>query len=89
MAKIKIDPDSDLVNEQYAIIYHPKFDTGQSKRRARDRFPENCVVVVDSEAAAMAGFDQSTNYYPAKVVGPCRSSEGFMIYYLVNWLCDK
>lgn len=88
MTRIKIDPDSELVNEQYAIIYHPKFNTGQSRRRARDRFPENCVQTVSSETDALSGMDRAANRYPAKVVGPCRSSEGFMIYYLVNWLCD-
>ena len=89
MARIKIDPDSDLVNEQYAIIYHPKFNMSHSRRRPRDRFPENCINVVASEKEALAGLDRKANYYPAKVVGPCRSSEGFMIFYLVNWLCEE
>jgi len=80
MARIKIDPDSDLVTEQFAIIYSP--------RRSRDRFPDNCVEPVSSEDEALAGLDRQASRYPAKVVGPCRSSEGFMIYYLVNWLCD-
>lgn len=81
MPKIKIESGSDIANEQYAIIYAPG--------RSRDRFPENCVTTVKSKEEAMAGVVEGENFLPAKVVGPCRSSEGFMIYYLVEWLYDK
>lgn len=80
MARIGIDPDGKVVNECFAVIYAP--------RRMRDRFPENCVTVVDSEAMALEGADPKKNLYPARVIGPSRSSEGFRLYYLISWL-DK
>lgn len=49
-------------------------------------FSENCVTVVDSEAAALSGADPAKKLYPARVIGPSRSSEGFRLYYLVCWL---
>lgn len=67
-----------VVGERYALIYAP-----QSKRK---RFPENCVEVVASEAAALAGANLEKNLHPAVVAGPSRSSEGFRLYYLVRWL---
>jgi len=78
MSRIKIDPDSDIVDECFAVIYAP--------RRHRDRFPENCVRVVESEKIALDSQDPGNKHYAAKVIGPARSSEGFKLYYLVNWL---
>ncbi|WP_372522945.1 hypothetical protein [Sulfuricaulis sp.] len=78
MARIGLDPEGKVVSECFALIYAP--------RRVRDRFPENCVTVVDSEAAALSGADPAKNLYPARVIGPSRSSEGFRLYYLVCWL---
>jgi hypothetical protein len=81
MTRIGLDPESKVVNECFALIYAP--------RRARDRFPENCVTVVDSEAAALSGANSANNLYPARVIGPSRSSEGFRLYYLVCWLGEE
>jgi len=78
MRGISIDPDASIVEERYAIVYAP--------RRQRGRFPEECVQVVESEAAARARADASGQHYAAKVLGPARSSEGFRLYYLVCWL---
>lgn len=80
MSRIRIDPGSDLADEKFAIIYSPG--------RGRGRFPETCVETVASAAEAIAGLDPDANRYPAKVVGPCRSSEGFKLYYLIDWLRD-
>ncbi|MDR9436174.1 MAG: hypothetical protein RI563_04815 [Thiohalophilus sp.] len=76
--RIDIDPDSDVVQEQFAVVYCP--------RRKRDRFPEGSVEVVASSEAALAGANPDKNLYPAMVVGPSRSSEGARLYYLVEWL---
>jgi hypothetical protein len=76
--RINLDPDSDVVQEQYAVVYCP--------RRKRDRFPEGSVQVVESEAAALEQADPDRNLYPALVVGPSRSSEGARLYYLEQWL---
>lgn len=76
--RIPLDPDSCVVDERYAVVYAP--------RRQRGRFPGDCVQVVDSEAAARAGADPGAKRYAAVVMGPSRSSEGLMLYYLVHWL---
>jgi hypothetical protein len=80
MARIGLDPEGKVVNEVFALIYAPG--------RSRDRFPENCVTVMESEAAVLEGADPKKNLYPARVIGPSRSSEGFRLYYLVCWLDD-
>ena len=72
------DPDTHLVREWYAVIYTP--------RRSRNRFPENCVRCYESAAEATAAADPANGHHAAKVVGPSRSSEGAMLYYLVSWL---
>jgi len=72
------DPDSDLVGEHFALIYSPQ--------RKRNRFPENCVQVMASAEEACRGADAAKNLYPCRVLGPSRSSEGFKLYYLVDWL---
>lgn len=66
------------VNECYAVIYAPG--------RNRKRFPENCVQVKDSEQAARDAADAAKDLFPALVIGPSRSSEGFRLYYLRAWL---
>lgn len=72
------DPDSDLVKPCYAVIYTPS--------RRRQRFPENCVTTVESADVAIARAGSEKDCYPARVVGPSRSSEGFRLYYLLEWL---
>lgn len=81
MTRIGIDPEGKVVNECFALVYAP--------RRSRDRFSEGCVTVVESEAAALAGAKPEKNLYPARVVGPARSSEGFKLFYLVCWLGEE
>ena len=76
-----LDPETSVVKEHFAVIYAPK--------RHRDRFPENCVEITKSEAEALRLADTSNKRYPAKVIGPARSSEGLRLYYLVNWLEDQ
>ncbi|MES9869083.1 MAG: hypothetical protein ABW089_10925 [Sedimenticola sp.] len=78
MAKIMVDPESDLVEKQFAVIYAP--------RKGRERFPENVVTVQASREAAIEAADADRKTYAALVYGPCRSSEGFRLYYLVEWL---
>lgn len=75
-----VDPQSELVEKQFALIYAP--------RRHRDRFPENCVQIMQTEQEAIDGEDESQKKYAAIVIGPARSSEGFRLYYLVQWLVE-
>jgi len=77
MTRLPIDPQATNVKECFALIYAPG---------RRDRFPENCVDIVDTEEQALAGADKQKKLFSAQVIGPCRSSEGFMLYYLVRWL---
>jgi hypothetical protein len=72
------DEGSKLVTEHFALVYTPQ------KKRAR--FPENCVQIMASAAEALAGADASKHLYAGRVAGPSRSSEGFRLYYLVDWL---
>ena len=72
------DPHTNIVKERFAIVYAPK--------RQRGRFPENCVEVVGSEEDACNSADRDAKRFPAVVLGPARSSEGFQLYYLVRWL---
>jgi hypothetical protein len=81
MPRIPLDPETHVVNECCAVIYAP--------RRARDRFPQSCVTVMDDEASARAAADPSSHRHAAIVLGPSRSSEGQMLYYLVRWLDDE
>lgn len=78
MPNYHVDPETDLVERQYAVVYAPK--------RQRDRFPENVVTVKETRDAAVAASDPGRKLYGALVYGPCRSSEGFRLYYLVEWL---
>lgn len=54
--------------------------------RNRKRFPENCVTVHPTEAAAQAASNPDKGYFAAIASGPSRSSEGFRLYYLLRWL---
>lgn len=76
----RLDPDANakVADEHYAIVYAP--------RRARDRVPEGSVTLVASEQAARAGANPDKKLYPARVVGPARSSEGLRVFYIVRWL---
>ena len=66
------------LRECYALIYAPQ--------RRRKRYPQNTVYLQDSAQGAVAAADAAQNLFAAKVCGPFRSSEGFMLYYLVEWL---
>ena len=71
-------PDNSIVKRCFALIYTPS--------RRRKRFPENCVTVVASAEEAIATAKQAKDTHPARVMGPSRSSEGFRLYYLIEWL---
>lgn len=75
---ITLDPQSDLVQEHPATVYTPT--------QRRNRFPENCVKVMDSIEDAEKAAAKEENQHAAIVLGPARSSEGFRLYYLIRWL---
>jgi hypothetical protein len=71
---------SNTMHSCYALVYTPK------REQSRNRFPENCVFKMESEQAAKMAAEPDKNLYPALIRGPSRSSEGVMLYYLLEWL---
>ncbi len=78
MKNVVVDPASTSLDFRYAVIY--------TKRKSRKRFPQGCLMVKDSESAAIDAADETRNLFAATVYGPSTSSEGMQIFYLVNWL---
>lgn len=75
---IGLDAGASVVREAYGVVYAPG--------RRRDRFPQSCVHTVASAEEALREADPAAHRFPAVVLGPSRSSEGQMLYYLVRWL---
>jgi len=71
---------SDTMDSFYALVYTLK------REQSRNRFPKNCVFKMESEQAAKTAAEPEKNLYPAFIRGPSRSSEGVMLYYLLEWL---
>lgn len=78
MPRLPMDSESEIVQEEFAVIFTP--------RKQRGRFPENCVYIQPDAETAVAKANPNEKLYAAKVTGPCRSSEGFRLFYLVRWL---
>lgn len=72
------DPETEVSVERYAVVYVPK--------RSRKRFHTGCVEIVETEQQAIQQSDEANKRYPARVLGPSKSSEGQYVYYLVKWL---
>lgn len=72
------DPEGGVSKVQYAVVYVPK--------RSRKRFAANCVEIKSDIEQAQAAADAGKKKFAAKVVGPSKSSEGQLIYYLLKWL---
>ena len=72
------DPETSVSDLHYAVV--------QPGRRKRSRFPAGCVQVMESREAALSRADPVANRYAAVVIGPSKSSEGQIIYYLSEWL---
>ncbi len=75
-----IDPESDVIQEQFALVYAPK------RGGRKTRFPKNCVEIFPDWESLIKRDNQEAGYHPARVLGPSKSSEGLMMYYLVEWL---
>jgi hypothetical protein len=94
MQGYRLDPDGGVADEHFALVYAPRRlpssclapPSHVPHRPARDRVPEGSVQLVESEAAALAGADPARKLYPARVIGPARSSEGLRLFYIVRWL---
>jgi len=75
------DPQTEVSEEYWALVYMPG--------RNRQFYPANSVQIVDSAKAARAGAQPAQQLFPAKVAGPSKSSQGQMLYYLVEWLSPE
>lgn len=78
MPHVIVDPESRSLQERFALIH--------TARKSRKRFPEGCVEILPTRAAAEDAADPGGNRHPAIVYGPSVSSESQRIYYLVRWL---
>ncbi|MFK7794680.1 MAG: hypothetical protein AB8B89_04965 [Gammaproteobacteria bacterium] len=72
------DPIDGVSKVQFAVVYAP--------RAKRHRFSANCVQLYANKAQAVSEACVEMNRYPAKVLGPSKSSEGQFIFYLIEWL---
>lgn len=75
------DPQTEASEEYWALVYMPG--------RNRQRYPANCVQIVKSAKAARTGARPAQRLFPAKVAGPSKSSQGQMLYTLVEWLSPE
>ena len=75
------DAASTVSQIRYAVVYVPK--------RSRKRFSQGCVEVVESDWQAISQADPENRRFAAVVSGPSKSSEGQLLYYLVEWLGDE
>jgi len=73
-------PRANFAKEQFAVVRIP--------RVKRDRIPAASVRIVDDLETAIVQADPGNKFYPAKVVGPARSSEGTMLYYIIDLYSD-
>jgi hypothetical protein len=72
------DPETDVSGTHYAVVHQP--------RTRRTRFPAAGLELVATAEQARARADPARRRYPARVLGPSKSSEGQYLYYLVEWL---
>jgi hypothetical protein len=72
------DPESNVSNIEFAVVYIPK--------RSRNRFAASCVEIKSCAADALDDADPDNKRFAARVSGPSKSSEGQLIYYLIEWL---
>ncbi len=82
------DPEGGVSEVQFAVVFSPKHSKEIQKQSKRNnkRFSANCVEIKASEEQAQKDSDVQSSRFPAKVLGPSKSSEGQYIFYLVEWL---
>lgn len=68
-------PRANFAKEQFAVVRIPRIK--------RDRVPATNVRIVQDLATANQQANADEKLYAAKVLGPARSSEGTMLYYIV------
>ncbi len=73
-----LDPhhQANFAKQQFAVIHLP--------RKKRDRIPATSVKITSDLPTAITQSNPKNYFYPAKVVGPARSSEGTLLYYIIE-----
>jgi len=74
--KIDTHPKANFTKEVFAVVHIPRIK--------RDRVPASNVEVMDSIEEAIKSAKNREHYYAAKVVGPARSSEGVVLFYIID-----
>ena len=69
-------PRANFAKEEFAVVRIP--------RVKRDRVPAASIEIVADLETAIAQANPDNKFYPAKVVAPARSSEGTMLYYIID-----
>ena len=69
-------PSANVVKEEFAVVRIPRIK--------RERVPANNVEVVKDLSVAIERSDPKNHLYAAKVLGPSRSSEGVILYYILD-----
>ncbi len=72
------DQQTDVSGFVYGLVKTP--------RKNRKRFSASIITVVDDKEQAIKHTDIENHLHPAVLAGPSRSTEGVMLYYLVEWL---
>ena len=72
------DKGSKVSQQRFAVVYVP--------RRSRNRFSAGAVEIYDDETQARGKSDPVNRRFAAIVHGPSKSSEGQLLYYLIQWL---
>ena len=72
------DRGSKVSQQRYAVVYVP--------RKNRKRFSAGAVEIYDTEMEARNHAQPQSHHYAAIVHGPSKSSEGQLLYYLIDWL---
>lgn len=72
------DKGSKVSRQRFAVVYVP--------RRSRNRFSAGAVEVYENETQARNKSDPDNKRFAAIVHGPSKSSEGQLLYYLIEWL---
>lgn len=72
------DKGSKVSQHRYAVVYVP--------RRNRKRFSAGAVEIYEDEDQARINAQPKNSRYAAIVHGPSKSSEGQLLYYLIEWL---
>ena len=72
------DNQTDVSGFVYGLVNTP--------RKNRKRFSASIITVYEDKQQVLNDADEKNNLHPAVLAGPSRSTEGVMLYYLVEWL---